>query len=369
MIGYGLSWDGVEAMKAAGFTSFGSHSLNHDDVAAYVAAHGTQSYVDNNIIPYQSLIDEHGIRPKNFIYPYGGATRHTPETDAMLLDYYMTVRYFMGNQTINTTNEFMYKFNGNRTITGLMIDCAASTGATLSQVEYIGENYCKPYNEVAILSSHNITASDEDGSGVSWNKLRSILEYAKNNGLHVYTMDEITPDPGTEYTISANKTTVTESDTQIQLTATRTALNGFLGFLPNSSVNIATVPGTASSPGDYTALNTVITLNESGTQTTVLSIKYNVDNKPPKTFTVALSNPTGNATLGSPSSVEITIVNQFVGSTDEPGSIGILIAFIAAILGIFPAIVNLIMSAGILAVVTILAGVLFTFIAKLKLDW
>jgi hypothetical protein len=166
-------------------------------------------------------------------------------------------------------------------------------------------------------------------------------------------------------TITTSSNSVSESDTTITLTATMANVCGYY-----SNVTITTADNTATQPDDYTAINQVLTfLPGQTTQTVLLSINRHADNKPPKSFIVALSNPTGNATLGSPSSVEINIVNEFIGSSDKPGTIGVLIAFITAILGIFPAIVDLIVSAGVLAVVTILAGVLFTFIAKLKLGW
>jgi hypothetical protein len=184
----------------------------------------------------------------------------------------------------------------------------------------------------------------------------------------LYPADDLYPSeiPDVEFTISANITTITESNTEILLTVWKNQTGDDI----NSTVEINTTDGSAIAGSDYIAINENLTFEQSETNKTVaLFIKDNVNNKPPKTFTVALSNPTGNATLADPSSVEITIVNQFVGTTDEPGTIGIIIAFIAALLGIFPAIVDLIVSAGVLAVVTILAGVLFTFITKLKLGW
>jgi hypothetical protein len=47
------------------------------------------------------------------------------------------------------------------------------------------------------------------------------------------------------------------------------------------------------------------------THNVVLSIKANNSITTPLTFTVALSNPTGNATLGSPSSITITILRSY----------------------------------------------------------
>jgi hypothetical protein len=82
----------------------------------------------------------------------------------------------------------------------------------------------------------------------------------------------------------------------------------------------------------------------------------------PKTFTVVLSSPTGNATLGEPSELEITITQAAVYS-----SIFAPIAeFIAAFILLVPGIVKLIVYGGILAIIVALAGGLFTLIATIK---
>jgi hypothetical protein len=108
------------------------------------------------------------------------------------------------------------------------------------------------------------------------------------------------------FTLSASTTTVTESDTTIILTITKndTTVGVF-------NVTIATADSTATAPNDYTAINQVLSFAPNDlTKTATLSIKENKLNREPKiSFNVALSNPTGNATLGTPSSLVITIVN------------------------------------------------------------
>jgi hypothetical protein len=112
------------------------------------------------------------------------------------------------------------------------------------------------------------------------------------------------PETPPSFTISASTTSVTESDTTITLTVTKNkTTNG------TYNITIATVDGSASSPGDFTGFSTLLEFTPGETsKTVVLSIKERNDiTSYPKTFTVALSNPTGNATLGTPSSITITI--------------------------------------------------------------
>jgi hypothetical protein len=53
------------------------------------------------------------------------------------------------------------------------------------------------------------------------------------------------------------------------------------------------------------------------TATVVLSIKENGSIVTPLSFIVALSNPTGNATLGDPSSLTITIISSYASTYDS----------------------------------------------------
>jgi peptidoglycan/xylan/chitin deacetylase (PgdA/CDA1 family) len=363
-------WNQVLSLKTDGHEP-GSHTFNHISVPDYVTANGMAAMINDQILTHKAATDAQDIRVSDFAYPFGS---HTTATDTELLKYYKSARLTTDNTTINTTMPMYYKNDGNRIITGICVDDYgwATYAPTYEQVQYM-YGVAKARNWHLVLYYHSINDLPPQGGGVrgvAYDTIASYLQLANDMDLDIKTVDEIISPHENTYTISSSQTSVTEADTTITLTITRTPADEYYGY-PNTTVNITTTANTASSPEDYTALSEMLTFTNDGalTQTAVLSIKDNVNNKPPKTFTVALSNPTGNATLGSPSSVEITIVNQFVGTTDEPGTIGIIIAFIAALLGIFPAIVDLIVSAGVLAVVTILAGVLFTFIAKLKLGW
>jgi hypothetical protein len=109
------------------------------------------------------------------------------------------------------------------------------------------------------------------------------------------------------FNVSASQTTITESNTTITLTVTKNIISDY-----PANVTIATADGTATAPADYTAIiNQVLTFAPSElTKTVILSIKGDVLDEDDETFTVALSNPTGNATLGTPSSLTITIISR-----------------------------------------------------------
>jgi hypothetical protein len=106
------------------------------------------------------------------------------------------------------------------------------------------------------------------------------------------------------FTLNAGSTSVKEADTSIILTVTK---NITCNSIKNVTIN--TTDGTAIGNQDFNVLNQTLTFQpDELTKAVVLSIKERNDiTSYPKTFTVALSNPTGNATLGTPSSITITI--------------------------------------------------------------
>ena len=65
------------------------HSTSHLNAPQYVAAHGMDAYIHDDILPDLSLMRAEGFDPKVFAYP-GGA--RTPATDQAVLDRFSLVR-------------------------------------------------------------------------------------------------------------------------------------------------------------------------------------------------------------------------------------------------------------------------------------
>jgi lysophospholipase L1-like esterase len=132
---------------------------------------------------------------------------------------------------------------------------------------------------------------------------------ADNASLILDTINPTEFEAPPSFTLSASSTSVQETNTTIILTVTKNKTTS-----GTYNVTIATVTGTASSPADYTAINSVLSFdNATNIQTVVLSIKYApYTNLSSKSFMVELSNPTGNATLGEPHN--LTIVLNYTGA-------------------------------------------------------
>ncbi len=114
------------------------------------------------------------------------------------------------------------------------------------------------------------------------------------------------PGPGQLQFASANYS-VGESAGTVTLTVLR--VNGTNGAV---SASIATANGSALAPAYFTATNGTVAWAAGDATPQAFSVTL-IDNalaEPDKTFTLTLSNPTGTATIGSPGTASVTIVDD-----------------------------------------------------------
>jgi hypothetical protein len=114
---------------------------------------------------------------------------------------------------------------------------------------------------------------------------------------------------------SAATYSVNESGPTVTITVNRA--NGSDGSV---SVNYATSNGTATGGSDYTAVNGTLTFAAGvTTQTFTVAITNDVAVESNETVNLTLSNPTGGATLGTPVSAVLTIVDDEQSGITLPG--------------------------------------------------
>jgi hypothetical protein len=125
------------------------------------------------------------------------------------------------------------------------------------------------------------------------------------------------PVPG-EIRLSAATYQVTENAGSVTLTAQR--IGGVDGEV---SVSYATNDGSATAGADYTAASGTLTwLNGDATdKTVVITLPDDSIFEGNETFSFTLTNPTGGASLGSPASATVTIVDNEVDPTPVPTTI------------------------------------------------
>jgi peptidoglycan/xylan/chitin deacetylase (PgdA/CDA1 family) len=290
---YALASDGHE---------LGDHTLNHVNAPEYVAANGLQAYLDNEIIAHKTVLAADGVYPTSFAYPGGS---YTAQIQTALESYYWITRGAEGSgiqhNRANLSDDSFYTFgSGARIIDGLNTDMISNT--SMSELQYAmdraGEN-----GECLVLYGHYLRDYSEDGYYTPPSRLDAIFDYADSIGLEFYTLSELTGMDNVNYTISASNNDISEADTSITLTITKNRTSYHY-----TTININTTDESAIHEIDYTAINQILEFTPAElTKIVVLSIKENSHTTSPKTFTVALSSPTGNATLGTPYTITITI--------------------------------------------------------------
>jgi len=136
-----------------------------------------------------------------------------------------------------------------------------------------------------------------------------------SNGIANVTINATISAAGS-FTISPATTSVNENGTSVTLTVNRTG--GSDGAV---TVDFTTADGTAGAGSDYTATSGTLSFADSETSKTItVNIADDGNAENDETFTVDLSNPTGGATLGSPNSSTVTILDD---DGDVPGTFSI----------------------------------------------
>jgi uncharacterized delta-60 repeat protein/uncharacterized repeat protein (TIGR01451 family) len=108
------------------------------------------------------------------------------------------------------------------------------------------------------------------------------------------------------FVFSAASYSVVESGTNILITVKR-----LIGGTNTVSVNFQTVDGTAVAGTHYRGTNGTLTfLPGESVKTFVVPIINNPDINPDRVFIVVLSNPVGGASLGTPSTAQVVIIND-----------------------------------------------------------
>jgi hypothetical protein len=153
------------------------------------------------------------------------------------------------------------------------------------------------------LSSAGLLSGTPTTAGGPYTFTVTATDSASHTGSRSYnpTISSSTVCNGVSFTIASNGA-VTEGTTS-SFTVTKTGSAG-----GSCAVNYATANGTAAAPGDYTAASGTLSfaLQEAAKTVNVTTIDDAIVESS-ESFTMALSNPTNGATLGTPNSASATI--------------------------------------------------------------
>jgi hypothetical protein len=168
-------------------------------------------------------------------------------------------------------------------------------------------------------SSHTFTSSDWDTGKIVRFRAAEDADTANGSAMFRFSASSLPnvdvtvteqdndglPSAGT-FQFTASNYPVNENDGTVVLTVTRTG--GSSGAV---SVSYATANGTATAGSDYSAASSTLSWANGDTANKTITVPILNDSTPEssETFTVALSNPTGGATLGGIASVTVTIID------------------------------------------------------------
>ena len=162
----------------------GGHGLNHLNAPNFISANGTAEYLNQEIIPMETLMNNNDLSTTSFAYPY--SARNTT-TDNLLLNRFEIVRgTTYGNA--NPASQNCY-YNNNNLVFGLGIDknySHFSISYFLSLLEYAKNN-----NKIVIFYAHKPVPTFQNNYETEYQTLIQICNYVKNNNMKFYKISEL----------------------------------------------------------------------------------------------------------------------------------------------------------------------------------
>lgn len=186
------------------------------------------------------------------------------------------------------------------------VDYATADGTATNAVDYTATNATLTFGPGVTsrtLTVPLINDSDVDGN----NDFTVTLSNAVDANLGATTNATVTiRDNDSIFNFTTNAVTVAETAGSVSLNVTRAG-----GLIAAASVRYATTNGTASAGSDFTTRSGVLSF-AIGETNKVITIPVTNDstNESSETFTVSLSSPTGEGTLGTNDSATVTLTDN-----------------------------------------------------------
>ena len=161
-----------------------AHGLNHINAVTFIAANGTNAYLNQEIYPMVTLMNNNDLSTTAFAYPYGARNLIT---DQLLLNEFQIIRgTTYGNATPALQNCY---FNFNKLVLGLGIDnnyAHFSIPYFLSLLEYAKNNH-----KIVVFYAHKPVQNYQNNYETEYQTLIEICNYVKNSHMKFYTISEL----------------------------------------------------------------------------------------------------------------------------------------------------------------------------------
>jgi peptidoglycan/xylan/chitin deacetylase (PgdA/CDA1 family) len=161
-----------------------AHGYNHENALKYSAKYGLTKYVNDEVIPLKAAMDKDGFNIRSFAYPDGA---RDATLDKELLKYFDIIRGTTYGK-LPPESQYCY-YEGKRVIYGLGID----DDYKQFDVAYYKTlmKYAKKHNKILVFYGHKTVTNADERLETPLSALQEICEYATNNGLKFYTVDDL----------------------------------------------------------------------------------------------------------------------------------------------------------------------------------
>jgi len=187
------------------------------------------------------------------------------------------------------------------------VQYATANGTAIAGADYTSKSGTLTFNpgaaslQVSVTTLQDTLVEGNETFNVNLSNPSAGATIADSQGVGTIIDDDSTPTcNGVSFTISSNGAVTEGANSVFTVTESGTTSS-------SCSVNYATSGGTATAGSDFTTTSGTLTFAAPGTKTVTVPTIDDTIVESPETFSMALSSPSGAATLGNPSSATATI--------------------------------------------------------------
>ncbi|MCK4530879.1 MAG: polysaccharide deacetylase family protein [Candidatus Marinimicrobia bacterium] len=160
------------------------HGYMHVHSVLYVATHGMEKYLEDEIIPMMDYFDAESLNVRSFSYPHGSRNNFT---DNELLDYFDILR--ATSNGVRTVEKSKCYFDGSPIVYSLGLDDHFSHYSEEYFIDLL--TYAHEEGKIIIFHGHKPVETVTGKYQVSFQTLDMICKYAYDNNMNFYTLSDL----------------------------------------------------------------------------------------------------------------------------------------------------------------------------------